>query len=376
MTHREAMLDILEELLLLSKVLDNVVVDFVVEKKLFPRAKKVTEFPHNPHCAINAKMFVLGGWKSNKIPYVTESYNISGIGIMLEPQIKQNEELMGLGVYPGMHVSVGKNGEVILKETSGGSVSTLPRRFVDTSNIVVAQSASKNGLAWIHNDSDLLLINVAHTVNIGTLEVLWHEPDSKTGILSASLDGAGKVLALVDREGMVNVYQVQLEDGRIRVDKCLTLEGCRAGNVMLLENNILAVKAPAPDYKHSFYRLDVREKAAKFMSVELNAKDFLELSYHAADNLVVGIVRRTRKKPYKFSELLPFIEDTKILVLNPWGIDTGVILDTTRFTMSQSTNYLLKHGGMRSGFIWNSINIRRGNIPRSTFVYHISTDAE
>ena len=94
-----------------------------------------------------------------------------------------------------MCIIVNNNNEIILTRTKDGETLTLPGQLDDTNDpVTMAPSVSDNGIVWLSDSYNLVLINVTHMLATKATKVIFYRHAPKHGIFDPSLNQAGTVL--------------------------------------------------------------------------------------------------------------------------------------------------------------------------------------
>ena len=245
--------------------------------------------------------------------------------------IRENKQLYNFNLYDKMHIFVLRDGSIILKLTEGDKkMFTLRKYFKCCSLIEMAPSIPANGLAWIHDGYDLVLINVGHMTRTHATTVLAHKVDAELGIPYASVNPSVTVLVVADSVNKVNICRVKGKpNGEIVVDKRVTIEGqFKMRALLLLRNNGVAIVTS--DDRMLFYTFDLDKKTSEYVRGGPNCKKLCQFSYHAAEDIVVAFVNDEKEDVYGrrgsdedqrkdcnqgFFQIQPLFEGTQILTL-------------------------------------------------------------
>lgn len=302
-TYRQLIMNIFKDLKLFPKVIDEAVADYA-EKFFFNRPRVITKFKLDLKWIIRDNTLVFCGKHDNEAARTIDSYSLLDSEGEIQSKLSRDEKLHYFDVYSEMQIFVNSDNVMIFKRADSDKTLSLSSQIEGSYSIAMAQNMSRNGLVWINRYSGLILINVVHMLSTGMEKVIWHKHVSKnTGFIhSLSLNPAGTVLAYVSSDWKVHIYSVLCDNGEISLHECLILTEHPADKVMLLEDNILGIKAIFEN-EYFFYRLNVNEKTAELVSVKIDFKCFVDLSYHAADDFVVGIFKEPADKSYGFSRV-------------------------------------------------------------------------
>ena len=331
----------LDSLQLLPACLGNMVADFCWSKEFFTKPELITQFSSSGCPALFRDRVFFTTLDEEQNP-ATASLHI--------PDIKAPQMTLGvintgrvLGVYPGLHIVAHPQTGLILNSLDEGGMllKTCPLSFyMDTDRIGPPSQLSNNGLVCLVTDQTGVLL---HLKTLKNAKIIC-EPD-RGSMASIGLNQAGTLMSIVFTIDYARVYRVQCDLDRDEEVLAIhpILEVHNAHSILFLKDNVVVLQGT--NMQCLFYSLHDDTKGDAMEQLREPAFDsryLVDLTYYAREDIVVAFVAKQYRDKYKAMQVERFFRDTRILILNQWSLELGV-LDTLR--VSPDFNYLLVGSG-------------------------------
>ena len=298
----------------LAAAQDKLMVDCLPEEKSCPELpliRKSIFWGHHAFCQDNI-LFV--SRDENQGLVIDSPHLLDGGPIKMPLNVLKHNSLCAFGAYPEAQIFIYDN-VMVLRGMFDFKEVSLPHPFDTTCSIRMAPSAS-NGLVYIYNTSQLMVVNLCH-LTCARLE-------SQGRLLrSVSLNEAGTLLVYTNIiDDCVEAVCVECDNrGAIYLKERMDM-GLRGTSVMFLKHNVLATRAEG---RYTFHSIDEEMNRAELLEGSFDSSGLYQHSYNADKDLVVALVRKDEHSPRGVNApvtIRTFRGDTKILILDPTDRET------------------------------------------------------
>lgn len=327
------LVSLLELLCQLPTVLNDIVTHYLDEKRFYSKPLLLTQFSSSDVCAFFQDRLLFAGILSTvSRKHDLLSYDLLSVESEIRPKMKRGQCMRGLGVYPdfGVQIFVDSKGISVNRTEDNETVLRVQKVFPDD-QVEMAPSASKNGLAYMYDQQNIVLVNLKHAKSTTT--------SSLSPISSVCLNENGTFLAHAT-DDYIDIEWVQCdEDGGIELKEHSHIMVGKAKWIMFLKGNILAVML---NDKYNFYRIyEEGERAPECLPDRaFDCKNLFYFSYNLIEDIVIAFTKHHGSPTCENCALIrPFFGDTRILVFDPRGfMDNATAL--TRFAVSPDLTYM------------------------------------